>query len=215
MGTGCDALEGEPIRFIGYILSNKNLRHKIVDKDSFVDIAKKVLKSDKNLTNLVQGIEKSGDDLGDCLKPAYENPMIQSLVERNEKYKKKDLRTRVKNQHPDYKRGKITKEVERRYKISIAMIKKKITFIQEKQVTIDEGRKTVSVPHDYTRDGQTVSHYKKSEYRKLTRAEDMLIRNNLNKPPAEVIKMYYESGLSYRTPISIRRHYYRYKKKLV
>lgn len=210
MGSACDVLTNNPNRFAVYILSNIKIRDSIYDKKSFLIALRKILKTDSSMRNILDGLKDAKDTLDACSDAIFKTKTIQNLIRRNSKTKKKELRKRVKKEHPTWKRGRVTKEVNRRFKISIGVTEAKIQ--KTKQVSIARALRPVEVK-GYTRKGKKVKKYYRSKRRPLTKAEEMLIKNNLKKKPADIIKLYYDSGLTFRSKTSIRRHIYRMRKK--
>jgi hypothetical protein len=82
-------------------------------------------------------------------------------------------------------------------------------------VTINQALRPVEVS-DYVRQGQTVKGVSRTKPRQLSSQERMLIENfaRKGKGASKTIKEYYASGLSYRSPESIKKHYLRIKKKI-
>lgn len=212
MTSACEILDQEPERFLDYILADANLRKQIVDDKSFEEVLRRVLESDPTLKNIVNVIDGVGESLEVCGRNILLDNNIQELIRRNTVNRRARIRRKVKKQHPSYTRGQLTKEINKRLKISISGAKHKVK--QTKQVTISKSLQPVRVG-SYDRKGKVIGAYRKTTHRKLTRAEKMLIKNNIKLPPSEVVKKYYDSGLTFRSETSIKRHYYRMKRKLV
>jgi len=205
MGSGCNILLEEPERFGDYLLADKRFRDNIFSEESVVDAMENLLRTDPSLRNIIDDIRKSGDDIHDCLSGVLQSRTVLGLIERNVKKKKKEIRQRVKDSGKYTTRTSINKEVERRLKISLSRIKFNV-----KKPDISLGQKQVRVGK-YTRQGTLVDRYSKTKSRPLSAIEERLIKSNLKKPVKEVIDIYMSSGLPFRTPTSIRRHYYRMK----
>ncbi len=201
----------EPRRFAVYILADPRIRHSIYDKKSFILALKKILATDSSLKNILAEMKSKGETLSICGKDIFDSSDIQNLIRRNTKAKKKELRTRIKKQRPTLKGGALTREVNRRFKIAVGVSEAKVKKI--KQVTLAQALRPVKIG-DYIRTGKTVKGYSRAERRDLTKAEKMLIENNINKNPKDIIKIYYDSGLTFRSKTSLRRHIYRTRKKL-
>jgi hypothetical protein len=212
MSSACDILSEESRRFVDYVLVNPKLRNNIVDKATFFDALEKALRSDPSLVNIADTIRKSGESFEVCGSGIYDQPAIQDLLKRNSRSKKADIRKKVKADHPTLKGRELTKEVDRRYKIFASTSQQKIK--QVRQVSLDEALKPLKVG-SYERQGKFVQNYRKQKAKSLTMQERMLIENAIKKgtPPSQVYRDYVQSGLGYRTQISIKRHYYRIKQK--
>ena len=208
VSSACDVLLREPERFVGYILSDPKVRNKIVDEDSVVQAVRTSFKSDPTLANMVQEIDRKGDDLKNCLAGVLSSPEIQKLIQGNVKNREKQIKAKLRKAQPSLKGKALTKEVNKRLKQSISGSKAQVKKL--KQVTIAQSLKPVRVK-GYTRQGKPVTAYRKTKSRALTKAEEMLIRNNLSKKPSEVVDIYLKSGLTFRTPESVRKHYFRMK----
>jgi len=210
VSSGCLVLEDEPQRFIDYILADPRMREKIVDERSFVAVLDKVLKSDSSLTNIPTEITKQGESLEICGKNIFNDQSIQSIVKRNKGKKRKEISKRVKIDHPTATRRQHIKETTRRLNIFITGTVNKVT--QTKQVTINQALRPVKVK-EYKRGGQSVEGYTKTKYKTLTQQEKMLMENAIRKgkKPSEVQQDYLQAGLGFRSPTSIKRHYYRLK----
>jgi len=207
--SACDVLLSEPERFTGYLLSDPEVRKKVYDKKSLIEVVRRVFRSDPTLNNIIKSIDSSADDLGMCLDNVFQSQEIQRIVQTNIKQKKTELTRRVKRQRPALKGKALQKEIDRRLKISISTTKTQTKRV--KQVTIKDALQPVRVGA-YQRQGKTVKGYRRSKSRELTKAEKLLIKNNLNKTPNEVVQIYLKSGLTFRSTESIRKHYYRMKK---
>jgi len=212
MTSACEVLDQEPERFLDYIFSDPRLRKQIVDDDSFEAVLRKVLENDPTLKNIVTTIDGAGENLVICGGNILQDQSIQNIIKRNKVNRRARIRRKVKKQHPSYTRRQLTKEINKRLKISISGAKHKVK--QTKQVTIGASLQPVRVK-TYDRKGKVIGAYRKTSHRKLTRAEQMLIKNNLRLPPSQVVKKYYDSGLTFRSETSIKRHYYRMKRKLI
>lgn len=208
VSSACDVLLTEPDRFTGYLLSDPEIRKKVYNKKTLEEVARRVFKSDPTLNNIIRQIDSSGDDLKMCLDGVFQSPEIQKIVQDNIKQKKTELRRRIKKQRPSLKGKKLQKELDRRLKISIATTEQQTKKV--KQVTIADALQPVRVK-SYTRQGKAVKGYRRTKSRELTTAEQTLIRNNkrIGKTPSEVVQIYLKSGLKFRSPESIRKHYYR------
>lgn len=211
--SACEILIDEPQRFLDYIFSDPNLRSQIVDKKSFIEALEKTLKSDPSLTNIAETIKKAGESFEVCGQNIFLQNSIQNLIKDNVDKRRDKIEKRVKKERPKLRGKKLEAEIERRLKISIATQSRKVK--QTKQVTIDQALKPIKVG-DYRRGGQTIKSYRKTKYRNLNTQEKMLIENAIkkNKNPQEVVRLFRESGLPFRTKTSIKRHYYRQKKKI-
>lgn len=208
----CEILKQESERFIDYILSDPYIRQRVFDKESLVLAVRKSFKSDSALANIVSSIDSSGDDLSFCLDELFNTSDIQKLIENNKKQKETEIKQKLKRQRPRLKGKKLSKEIQRRLKQSIGGTKSSIKRKKPKQITIQEATKPVRVD-SYKRDKKTVKKYRRTKARDLTKAEEMLIKNNLKKKPSKVVEIYYRSGLKFRSEESIRKHYYRIKWK--
>lgn len=209
MGSGCDILLGEPERFVDYILADKKLRTRLLDENMIIEASEQVMSKDPSLSNVLQDIKSKGDDLRSCLANVINDPNVQRLLEANKKKKEKVLRKRVR-QNPKYRtRTQVNKEVQRRLKISIARTK----LLKKGKIDISTAKKQINVT-PYKRGQQKISKFSKTKSRALTKVEERLIRNNIKKKPKDIVSLYLSSGLPYRTPTSIRKHYYRIKNKM-
>jgi len=210
MGSGCEIINSQPNRYIGYILNDKRLRAKIFDKESLTKVVRQIFKSDPSLNEIVKDIDARGDDLTTCLDGIFNTIDIQKVIETNTKQKKTEIKQRLKTQRPALKGKKLRKEIQKRFKQSVGVSKAKIEKV--KQVTIQDALRPISVK-EYRRKRKKVKSYSKTKHRGLTRAEEMLIKNNIRKRPSEVVQIYLKSGLRFRTAESVKKHYYRMKWK--
>jgi len=208
--SGCQILDQEPSRYIGYILNDKRLRAKIYDKESLTKIVRQVFKSDPSLNEIIKDIDKKGVDLSTCLDGMFNTIDIQKIIETNTKQKETEIKQRLKIQRPSLKGKSLKKEISKRLKQSIGVSKAQVT--KTKQVTIQDALRPITVK-EYKRKTKTVKRYSKTKHRGLTRAEEMLIKNNIRKRPSEVVQIYFKSGLRFRTAESVKKHYYRMKWK--
>ena len=210
MTSACEVLNDEPERFVSYILADPNLRSKIVDKKSFGIALDKALRSDSSLKNIAETIHKAGEDIEVCGGAIFDNPEIQNIIEKNSKTRLRFFRKRVREQHPHYGRRRVNKEAHRRLKISIG-IQRSSLLRSTRQVTIDEALRPIKIK--YVSKGKKIE-YSKAKPRKLTMAQEMLITNNIHKSVKDVVKLYYDAGLSFRSATSIKRHYQNIRKDL-
>lgn len=208
--SGCEILDGEPSRYIGYILSDKRLRKNIYDMDSLKKVVRQIFKSDPSLNEIIKDIDKKGIDLSICLDGIFNTIDIQKMIETNIKQKKTEIKQRLKAQRPALKGKSLKKELQKRLKQSISGSKARIK--KTKQITIQDAERPISVK-EYRRKRKKVKSYSKTKHRGLTRAEEMLIKNNIRKRPSEVVQIYLKSGLRFRTAESVKKHYYRMKWK--
>ena len=211
--SACSVLIDEPTRFIDYVFSDPKLRKQIVDKKSFAEVLERALRSDPTLVNIVETIKGSGESFEVCGANIFQQKDITDLVNQNLKTKKTEFRKRIRKQHPEWKRGQMKKELERRVKIFVATQSKKVG--KTKQVTIQQATQPVRVT-GYERAGKTIHSHRKTKYRALIKPEKDLITAHIKKgkTPSETAKAYYDSGLTFRTETSIKRHYYRMKDRL-
>lgn len=208
VSSACDVLLAEPERFINYILVDKKLREKIIDKKSFINVLEKVLNEDTILSNIVKEIKRRGESLEICAENIYNLKEIQTLIKENLKNKETEIKKRIKKEKPNITKSELLKEVNRRMSIYISTSKTNIKKI--KQVTLTDALKPIKVK-GYFRKGKKVSGYRKTKNKSLTTQERMLLENAIKKgkKPREVIKEYLQAGIGYRTKISLRKHYYR------
>lgn len=213
VSSACEILSKEPTRFLGYIFSDPRVRKKIVDKKSFANALEQVLNSDSSLKNIVTEIKKHGEDIEMCGEDIFDMPDIQELIKRNRRNKLYSIRRLVKKQHPKWDRKALSKEAQRRLKISITASSRAVR--QLKQVTITDATHPVKVK-GYKRGAQTIHSHRKMKYRRLTAQEKMLIENAIikGKTPSQIRKDFISSGLPYRSNVSIKRHYQRIKNKI-
>lgn len=209
VSSACEILASEPKRFINYLFSDPKLRKSIVDQKTFVKALRTVLQSDPSLKEIIKEIDLKKEKLEVCGKDIFDSGEIQGIIRENIGRKKRGLQRKVLKKYPTWTRTQRKKEVERRLKISVAVTK----VPEPKQVTIQEALRPVKVDN-YTRKGKRVSGYKRTKARDLTDIERRLIRSNIGKPVKEVMKIYYGTGQEYRSPESIKKHYFRIKKKL-
>ena len=154
MGSSCEILQSDPERFVNYILNDRRMRNQIYDEDSFEKVARKVLKSDDSLNNIIKDIDSRGEDLSYCLDGAYTSPEIQRIVSGNIKNKRKELSKRIRALKPKLKGAKLRAEIDKRLKQSIGISKHQI--VKTKQVTIMESLKNVKIDK-YKRTGKVVN----------------------------------------------------------
>lgn len=211
MTSACEVLSQQPDRFLDYVLGNVKLRRQIVDDESFAEVLRRVLNSDPSLKNIVTEIDGAGERLEICGKDIFNDPNIQSILQNNIKNRRTRIRKRVKAQYPSYTRTELTKEINRRLKISVSGTKHKVK--RTKQITIQQSLHPINVK--YRTSGGKVVKYSRTKPRKLTKPERLLIKSNIKLPPSEVVKKYYESGLPFRSEESIKNYYRRMKKKIV
>lgn len=208
--SGCEVLDEYPSRYIGYILNDKRLRAKIYDMDSLVKVVRQVFKSDQSLSEIIKDIDKKGIDLSVCLDTMFNTIDIQKLIETNTKQKETEIKQRVKRDKPSLRGRALSKEIQKRLKQSIGVSKAQVK--KTKQVTIQDALRPITVK-EYKRKRKVVKKYSKTKHRPLTKAEEMLINNNIRKRPSEVVQIYLKSGLRFRTAESVKKHYYRIKWK--
>lgn len=209
VSSACEVLSEDPKRFISYIFADPLLRKSIVDEKSFVKALRTVLKSDPSLKEIINHIDLKKEKLEVCGKDIFDSSEVQGIIQENVKRKRRSIQTKVRKQHPTWTRKQKKAEVDRRLKISVAVTK----VPKPTQVTIGEALKPVKVK-EYTRKGRRVSGHSKTKSRDLTDVERRLIRSNINKPVKKVTEIYYGTGQEYRSPESIKKHYFRIKKKL-
>ena len=214
MTSSCEVLHDNPYRFLHYVFADPRLRKGIVDKKSFAQALEKALRSDSSLKNIADEITGSGESMELCGTEIFEIPDIQELVNSNLKEKTKLFRGRIKNQYPNWKRGQIKKELDRRLKILIGTQAGRME--RSKQI-VSISKATVPIKvEDYYRDGKLIEGYRKTEQRKLNIPQEKLIVNSIKrgKTPKETVKSYYDSGLEFRSEASITGYYWRLKFKL-
>jgi len=211
--SACQVLIDEPERFLDYLLSDPNMRNKIVDDKSFIEVATRVFKSDPTLANILATINRSGESLEICGKNILNEKAIQDIINNNQTKRRVTIEQRVRRQRPKLKGKQLTKEIDRRLKISISGQAGKIRQ-STTQVTIEQSLKPVAVG-GYVRNGKTIKPYRKSKYKKLNKQEEMLLDNAIKrgKSLSDVYKVYLESGLGegFRTKTSLKRQYERRK----
>ena len=211
VSSACDTLLGEPDRFIDYIVSDSRLRSKIYDDESFIKALEASLRSDPTLKNIADTIRSEKESFEICGASILKDRRIQNIIEGNIDKKTKDIKKKIRRDKPQLKGRAFNREVNRRLKISIGVSKKK----KLKQISIEEATRPVRVTL-YERAGKEIGKHRRTAPRTLTKQETMLIRNAVRKKkmPNQVINDYYNSGLKFRTRESIRKHYYRIKRKL-
>jgi len=208
--SACEDLQQESGRFTIYVFADTRLKNSVHDKDSFVKAISTAFNSDPTMRNLLDDIKRKGDNPDDCLEDIFQTKEIQDLVAKNRKGKEKEMRARVRTEHPALRGKGFTKEVMRRVNISFGVQKARQS--QLKQVTIDDALKPIHVR--FTNKQGKVVTYRKSVYKPLSTQEENLIVNNLKrgKTPTQVIDIYQQT-MSFRSKTSIKRHYWRLKKK--
>lgn len=204
--SGCLELNQEPERFPPYIIYDKKARENVLDEDSFYKVFEKVLRSDPTLRNIVDEIKSTGNSFRDCAKAVFDTKDIQDLIKKNIQRKRAQVRKKLKQDRPKLRGKAYKKELERRVAIAIGVTKVR----PPKQITLPQVFKPIHVK--YTSKGKTVQ-YRKSKHRSLSSSEKMLIKNNIRKNPREIIQIYRDAGLKYRTDESLRKHIWRIKSK--
>jgi hypothetical protein len=209
--SACDELIAEPERFVEYVFSDPRLKDKIFDDESFLIALKKAFKSDASLSEMVREIESKGESFDDCAKGVLGNSEIQRFIGKRRAKRRRLFRKRVKAQRPSITRKELTKEINRRIKISESLRKRNFRKLPARQVSIKESLQTVTVKRKVA--GRIVVS-KRQKSRPLSKAEEDLIKNNIKKSPSEIIRRHRANGFGYRSASSITSHYYRLKKKL-
>lgn len=210
MSSACEILAQEPERFIDYILDDRKLKQRVLDKDSFVAVLTRVMDSDPSLKNIAETIKSSGESLEICGFEIFENERIQDLIAGNTKKELKKFRKRTRRDHPRWGRKRVEREAQRRLKIS-AGVRKNLTETKE---IVEKERGTKPIFVSYKADGKTI-RYRKSKPKKLTKPERDLITNYVKRGKSykDAIKAYNKSNLGFRTNTSLKRHYYRIKER--
>jgi hypothetical protein len=209
MSSACDAMSTDPDRFGDYLLANPQLRQGITNEETFERALRSVLTSDSTLTPMLTEINKKGEDLMNCAGNILASNKIQDLMKKNSGRLLKDFRKNVRVSHPTWKRTQVSKEAERRFKISQSLVSKQKAVIQ---TTIEEAKRPIRV--EYMRAGKKIRYWKgKPREFDTDGLERKLIRSNLDKPPSEIVRIYYASGLPYRSAQSIKKFAQRMKKK--
>lgn len=208
--SACDDLQQEAGRFTIYVFADNRLKNSVHDKDSFVKAISTAFNSDPTMRNLLDDIKRKGDNPDICLEEIFQTKEIQDLVAKNRQNTEKEMRKRVRKDHPAYKGKKFTNEVNRRVNISFGVMKARQS--QLKQVTIEDALKPIHV--QFTNKQGKVITYRKAVYKPLSTQEENLIVNNIKrgKTPTQVIDIYQQT-MSFRSKTSIKRHYWRLKKK--
>ena len=212
MSSACEVLLEDPERYLNYVLNDPNVRNEITDEATFTKAVRKVFNADASLKNLVGEIDKKGENLEICVGNIFNSKAVQEIVKKNVGVRRTMLRKRVKKQRPSLRGKALSKEISRRLKISLSRTQGRVDKIPEQQITIIQSLKSVKVD-SYIRDGQVVKAYNRTKSRDLTLPERMLIENNIDKTVEEVQTKYYAQGFVFRSPTSIKRHYYRIKSK--